>query len=293
MRYIVFCDSTNSIYLEFLSKYPAPGVEIVRVYACGGVFDNSHGFELFSLDTISQKQTFDKSIVFLSETDSIRQLLNMIYGDGTIDSILDRNSFMKECLSGKGQLDLLRRDIALKCPSNHHLILGDFSYCRGINILDVINDGSIKVEIGKFCSLAQNINFMLGADHQAGWSTTYPFNRLLGCDEKDNSNVVSKGSITIGNDVWIGADATVLSGVHIGDGCIVGNHAVVTKDVPPYSVIVGNPGRVVKQRFPKDKQDKLLEIKWWDWDLQMLFDALPLVQSEDIESLYTFWKTHK
>ena len=289
MKCLVFCDLAHDIYLDFLSKYPSSDLNIVRVYACGEAYKSCSNFELFSLSTIMEKQVFDTALVFLSDTSLVHSLLKKVYGEDAPFSFLDYKTFSSKCLSGAGQLELIRQDISMRYPSDTNLIMGDFSYYISISILDEIKDGSVKVKVGKFCSIGPTVNFALAVEHKGSWNTSYPFNRLLGIETRENSSVASKGDIIIGNDVWIGADATILSGVTIGDGCIVGNHAVVTKNVEPFSVIAGNPGRVIKKRFTLDKIEKLQEIKWWDWNLQMIYDALPLLQSEDISALYSYW----
>ena len=185
---------------------------------------------------------------------------------------------------------LLRLDIELKCPSDHHLSLGDFSYYSTIDIQDEINDGSVMVKTGKFCSIGPNSHFLLGVEHQISWGTSYPFYRWLGMETRENSSVSSKGDIVIGNDVWIGMNATILSGVEIGDGCIVGSNAVVSKSTEPYSIIVGNPGRTVKKRLSSDRIDMLLEMSWWDWEYDKLYDAMNILQSGDIEALYAYYR---
>ena len=286
MRCLVFCDSSHEIYLQLLTKYPSPELTILKAYTCDGPFKTTANIDLFPLDDIAEKQIFDIAIVFLSDVSPIRQLLDEIYGDNITYSILDYSSFSQKCLSGAGQLELLRLDLTFNCPSSINLEMGDFSYYESLDIRDEINDGSVKVKIGKFCSLGPNITFMLAVEHKLKWNTSYPFYRLLGYETAENSSVSTKGDIIIGNDVWIGANATIMSGVKIADGCVIGSNAVVTKSTEPYSVVVGNPGRVVKKRFPQNDIDKLVEMKWWNWDYQKIYDSLPLLQSEGVSSLF-------
>lgn len=290
MRCLVFCDQYHDVYLELLAKYPAPDLEIIKVYACGGGFQSSTGIEIFPLQSIVEKETFDSVVILLSDSDSVRHLIEKVYGIGVGISFIDIGSFDKGCLSGAGQLELLRLDIALKCPSDHHLALGDFSYYSSIDIQDEINDGSVMIRIGKFCSIGPNVHFLLGVEHRSDWGASYPFNRLLGREHCASLSVTSKGDIILGNDVWIGADATILSGVSIGDGCVVGSNTVVSKSVEPYSIIVGNPGRVIKRRFQSDQVNMLMEMKWWDWEYQKIYNVLDIIQSDDIGALYSYWK---
>jgi acetyltransferase-like isoleucine patch superfamily enzyme len=141
------------------------------------------------------------------------------------------------------------------------------------------------LEIGKFCSIAEGVTIMLGGEHRSEWVTTYPFNKLW----EEHSNITghpyTKGSVTIGHDVWIGYSATILSGVTIGTGAIIGANAVVAKDVQPYAIVAGNPARLIRTRFDEPTIDKLLRLHWWDLPDEMLRRVLPLLMSADIEGL--------
>jgi acetyltransferase-like isoleucine patch superfamily enzyme len=129
-----------------------------------------------------------------------------------------------------------------------------------------------KLSIGKYCSIANNVWIFLGGEHRLEWITTYPFDMIF----KDWTfksvlgSCKSKGNVIIGNDVWIGMNAIILSGVHIGDGAVIGAGAVVTKDVCPYAVVAGNPAKVISYRFLPEVIEKLLLVKWWDWSLEKI-----------------------
>lgn len=122
------------------------------------------------------------------------------------------------------------------------------------------------VKIGKYCSIADNVCIFGGGEHGHRLRvSTYPFKgKMLGF--KPNPDPISKGPTIIGNDVWIGSHAIVLSGVQVGDGAVIGAGAVVSKNVPPYSIVVGNPAIIVGYRFNQEIIDKLLVISWWNWD---------------------------
>jgi acetyltransferase-like isoleucine patch superfamily enzyme len=119
----------------------------------------------------------------------------------------------------------------------------------------------VIVEIGNFCSLANNITFYIDGNHTYETFSTYPFNRIWNEVELNN---YGKENPKIGNDVWIGDDVTIYSGVNIGDGAIVAGKSVVTKSVPPYAIVAGNPARIKKYRFDENIIKILLETKWWD-----------------------------
>jgi acetyltransferase-like isoleucine patch superfamily enzyme len=125
-----------------------------------------------------------------------------------------------------------------------------------------------KLRIGKFCSIAKGVQILLGGEHYFGRVSSYPLKDIL--EGAAGEDAFSKGDITIGNDVWIGYGATILSGVTIGDGAVIGAQAVVTKDVGPYSVVVGNPGKMIKKRFDDKTIKKLLALKWWDWPIEKI-----------------------
>ncbi|WP_275666539.1 CatB-related O-acetyltransferase [Laribacter hongkongensis] len=139
--------------------------------------------------------------------------------------------------------------------------------------------------IGSYCSIAYGVRVFLGGNHRVDWVSTYPFPMMF-----DNQNLlsingcgVSKGDVVIGNDVWIGSYAFIMSGVNIGDGAVIAANAVVTKDVPPYAIVAGNPARVVKFRFSHEIVDCLLRIKWWDWPVEKVIAAAPGLCHEDIQ----------
>jgi len=124
------------------------------------------------------------------------------------------------------------------------------------------------VFIGKFCSIADDVVIVAGGEHRYNRVSTFPLkSRFLKNQEMDSYN---KGPVIIGNDVWIGTRATILSGVRIGHGAVVGAAAVVAHDVPPYAIVVGIPARIVGYRFSKSQIAKLLEISWWNWSIKKI-----------------------
>ena len=180
---------------------------------------------------------------------------------------------------------------------NPNIIVGEYTYYDDINgaenfeshvthHYDFIGD---KLIIGKFCAIAKGIEFIMsGANHRIDSITTYPFNIMGNGWEKiapSLSDLKLKGDTIIGNDVWIGQNVTILPAVHIGDGAIIGANSVVAKDIPPYSVAVGNPCEVKRKRFDEDLIEYLLKIKWWDWNAEKIFKNMEALCSGDLSKI--------
>ena len=190
----------------------------------------------------------------------------------------------------------------IKC---RHIIAGDYSYYAGyyhgqhfedcvmyLDEGDNFRDETDRLIIGKFCSIATGVKFMMGGTqgHNYNWIATYTLDFLD--DDFDGYNKVSpkahknKGDTIIGNDVWIGAEAMIMPGVRIADGAVVATRAVVTKNIGPYEIWGGNPAKLIKKRFSDEDIAKLLEIKWWDWKIDVIKQRLDLVRSSEVEKLY-------
>ncbi len=142
--------------------------------------------------------------------------------------------------------------------------------------------------IGSFCSIAPGVKIFLGGEHIIEMVTTYPFNLFWKSGKYMQAHPTTKGDVIIGNDVWIGAEALIMSGVNIGDGAVIGARSLVTKDIPPYCVVTGNPAVIKKKRFSDDIIESLLEIKWWNWDNQKISKHIPLLLSDDISKFIDF-----
>lgn len=147
-----------------------------------------------------------------------------------------------------------------------------------------------KLKIGKFCSIACGAKFIFtSANHTIHSLSTYPFPIFFEEWELEEKDIINawdnKGDITIGNDVWIGYEAVIMSGVTIGDGAIIGTRALVTKDVPPYTIVGGIPARPIKKRFTEKTISDLLEIKWWNWEIKKIKAHIAAIQSGDINKL--------
>lgn len=147
-----------------------------------------------------------------------------------------------------------------------------------------------RLIIGKFCSIACGVKFLFNcANHTLKSLSTYTFSLFYEDWELEKSNVASacdnKGDIVIGNDVWIGFEAVILAGVKIGDGAIIGTRAVVTKDVPPYSIVGGIPAKVIRKRYSPDIIELLLSLRWWDWTKDRIKRNLPFIMAGNIENM--------
>jgi acetyltransferase-like isoleucine patch superfamily enzyme len=140
------------------------------------------------------------------------------------------------------------------------------------------------VTIGSFSSIAPGVQVFLGGEHRSDWVTTFPFNVLWEGAEHIRGHPKTKGNVVIGNDVWIGTEAMIMSGVTIGDGAVVGARSLVARDVEPYSVVAGNPARLVRRRFDDQLVNRLLDLKWWDCENEELAQLLPLLLAPDIEA---------
>ncbi|GAA3781266.1 Vat family streptogramin A O-acetyltransferase [Corallibacter vietnamensis] len=165
--------------------------------------------------------------------------------------------------------------------NNPNIEVGDYTYYDDFETVsnfeknvkyhfDFIGD---KLIIGKFCMIASGATFIMnGGNHLTEATSAYPF-AIFGSawqHAMDGKSYPTKGNTIIGNDVWIGHDATIMPGVAIGDGAIIATKAVVTKDVAPYTIVGGNPAKPIKKRFSEDIISKLLELKWWDWEIEKI-----------------------
>jgi acetyltransferase-like isoleucine patch superfamily enzyme len=156
------------------------------------------------------------------------------------------------------------------------IVKGEHSYCADWHEIECYE--LTRLYIGKFCSIGSGLKIMSGQHPQVEHPlavSQYPFKEQMNLDYFPCK---MDGEVHIGNDVWIGTNVTILDGVTIGDGATIGAHAVVSKDVHPYTVVVGNPAEERKYKFLAEQIEKLLEIKWWDWDINKIKEAVPLMK---------------
>ena len=176
--------------------------------------------------------------------------------------------------------------------TNSHIIVGDFTYIadyefeKHVTHLYDWNDDNLI--IGKFCQIAAGVEFVMnGANHQMNSVSTFPFYTLEGwkMNRPAKEDMPLKGDTVIGNDVWIGQNAVILPGVNIGDGAIIGANSVVGSDIEPYSIVAGNPAKVIRKRFDEETVSLLLEFRWWDKSVEEINALIPLLTSGDIGSV--------
>ena len=182
----------------------------------------------------------------------------------------------------------------VKAPN---IIVGDYTYFddrrygaekfEEYNVLYNYDFSKVKLTIGKFCAIAAETRFIMTGDHKMDAVSTYPF-PIFNQGWESAYNIMDlpvKGDIVVGNDVWFGYDTLIKNGVTIGHGAIIAARAVVVKDVPPYSIVAGNPAKVVKKRFDEATIARLLELAWWNWDIEKINRHLSLISRLDIDGL--------
>ena len=198
----------------------------------------------------------------------------------------------KHPMEGFPQVCFIRNTI-----QNPNIIVGEYTYYDDPedsenferNVLYHFPFIGDKLIIGKFCAIARGVKFIMnGANHKLSGISTYPFQIFGNGWEKvmpQPGDLPYKGDTIVGNDVWIGYEALIMPGVRIGNGAIVSSRSVVVSDVAPYSVVGGNPAKLIKHRFEPDVIAALEDIAWWDWPVEKITEHLDLIVGGDIEKL--------
>ncbi|MDR1066411.1 MAG: CatB-related O-acetyltransferase [Clostridiales bacterium] len=168
--------------------------------------------------------------------------------------------------------------------------VGDFTYYSGEDFENRVTHHyefyGDKLIIGKFCQIAIGVEFVMnGANHKMNCASSFPFYILehWGQEQPPLSEMPLKGDTVVGNDVWIGQNAIILPGVHIGDGAIIGLNSIVGSDVEPYAIAAGNPSKSIRKRFDDELIDLLLRFKWWDRSVEEIQSLIPLLNDSDLE----------
>lgn len=182
----------------------------------------------------------------------------------------------------------------IKAPN---IFVGDYTYFddrrngpekfEENNVLYNYDFAKVKLVMGKFCALAAETRFIMTGDHKLNSFSTYPF-PVFGHGWEKAYNILDlpvKGDIIVGNDVWFGYNSLIMNGVTIGNGAIIAAQAMVVKDVPAYSIVAGNPAKVVKMRFDEKTIERLQKIAWWDWEIEKISHHLDLITQLDIDRL--------
>ena len=179
---------------------------------------------------------------------------------------------------------------------NPNIIVGDYTYYDDFenvenfekNVKYHFDFTGDKLIIGKFCMIASDVKFIMnGGNHLTDALSTYPF-AIFGHgweNAMEGKTYPNKGNINVGNDVWIGYNATIMAGVTIGDGAIIATNSTVIKDVPPYTIVGGNPAKEIKKRFNKETIKKLLEQQWWNWSIDKITTNLQYLTNNNIDKL--------
>lgn len=174
------------------------------------------------------------------------------------------------------------RDIFSNCSFK----IGAYTYGKPTILFE---DSGAELVIGKFCSIAHDVTIFLGGNHRADWITTYPFNVLTEFfpeSEDIKGHPSTKGAVIIGNDVWIGRSVTILSGVTIGHGAIIAAGSVVTKNIGDYEIWGGNPAKIIRKRFEEKEISQLLDLKWWDWNIEKIKKNTHILCSSNLSHLH-------
>ena len=175
---------------------------------------------------------------------------------------------------------------------NPNITVGDFTYIADSEFESHVTNfypwSKDKLIIGKFCQIAMGVEFIMNdANHQMSAVSTFPFYTLDGWDTEAPSaaDMPFKGNTVIGNDVWIGQNAVILPGVNIGDGAIIGANSVVGSNISPYTIVAGNPAKVIRKRFDEELIDLMLRFKWWDKRITEINELIPILTCSDLEKV--------
>ncbi len=167
-------------------------------------------------------------------------------------------------------------------------------YKMGVNCYGVPNikhaHPDAILSIGNYCSIAKNVKILLGGNHRIDWVSSYPFPLLFTQASHIQHYVTTNGNVTIGSDVWLCENCTILSGITIGHGAVIANGAVVTRDVAPYEIVGGNPAKHIRWRFDEPTREALLKSSWWDWPEAEVLSIVDNLCSDDLSTFLDYTK---
>ena len=211
------------------------------------------------------KKKFLRQFKFVNRKTTIRYFINRVYKSIFHRFLVEPTIFLN------------------KNPYYKNWKIGDYTYgSPELSPVIVTSSGKSHLEIGKFCSFGYHVIIFLGGNHRPDWTTTYPFTTIFEEASDKEEDAQLEGRVIIGNDVWIGEGATIMAGVSIGNGAVIGAKSVVTKDVEAYSIIAGNPAKFIRKRFDDTVIFKLEQIKWWDWEINKILNYKDLLLSKNI-----------
>ena len=181
-----------------------------------------------------------------------------------------------------------------------NIIVGDFTYFSDVDfekhVTHHYDSYGDKLIIGKFCQIASGVEFIMnGANHQMNAASTFPFYILEGWEQEvpPLSQMPVRGDTIVGNDVWIGQNVIIMPGVHIGNGAIIGANSVVAKNVEPYTIVAGNPAKVLRKRFDDELIALMQELAWWDKSIDEINTLIPLLTCSDLQKVKTTLRNFK